>query len=386
MKNDIAKMRNSKEILYTLKTWKSKEGHLMEELWEEKKLIMEGSDLMIASSLLFNCYPLLCDTGGSVNGGKGCRGIHTPFPKTYKFSSFLEEMQYFNELPYLCLKTFYTNLLQSEAIIDAPVPQEAMFKFLNLQIMDDDSDAPKPLLNTAQFTKSQLFRYEIGFICEIINAWFNPRFRKQYPGSLSFEDHSSFLGEPSRETFYYRCEGLKTSPSILNGILITNLKSTGLLPLAWAEIWTAYQNDIRAGVCRYCGRVFYVPPNSQVKASCGDKKCKNEHNNQRNNTKYGGEGERKKRYEKEENGIGRPAAPQVTECIRLKKEGFSIQEIMDKLNEQLGSEKVKIWQINRWLQNHARTLKRQGYNIDYIAVDLMLTSEEEEKQLRKWLK
>ncbi|MPM82693.1 hypothetical protein SDC9_129755 [bioreactor metagenome] len=47
-----------------------------------------------------------------------------------------------------------------------------------------------------------------------------------------------------------------------------------LLPLAWAEVWYAIENKVRARCCPYCGVVFLLPRNNPRKATCLKPSCK----------------------------------------------------------------------------------------------------------------
>jgi hypothetical protein len=51
-------------------------------------------------------------------------------------------------------------------------------------------------------------------------------------------------------------------------------EADSLLPLAWSEIWYAYDFRIRLRVCPYCWTVFRVPPEAPEKHHCGSRECR----------------------------------------------------------------------------------------------------------------
>lgn len=75
---------------------------------------------------------------------------------------------------------------------------------------------------------------------------------------------------------------LKLQQNLFNSpatpLIIGNLgrrhESDSLLTLAWAEVWYAIENKIRARCCPYCGQIFYLPPNNPRKANCLKPACK----------------------------------------------------------------------------------------------------------------
>jgi len=191
------------------------------------------------------------------------------------------------------LLDFYSKITTFKLIFDKPVPMDVLLPW---QVNS---------LNTPLYSQEQLV-YEgdvfagMAFIDEVLNIrnkiqlWLNPIAIKTNQGNLK-----NILNLPDYETtkqlevntFLYRCKQLNIYPDFVDGKLIRSYDSSGVLPLCWAEIWFALENNIMAGVCPYCYSIYRFNPKGLTKAHCGKKECRTAYLKDKNGSHW--EAERK---------------------------------------------------------------------------------------------
>lgn len=338
---------------FLLRIWKDEDGIINEELRQGERLIMQGGNMMIASILLNQCYPIIT----------GHLGIKYHQDSADDFASAAVYLQ--------SIQNFYEKITGSTSILDEPIPPEAIIR--------DDILVKLPHLRAAfENSPTSVFRDEISDMCEIINSWFNPRIIKRY-GVIPY----SSLGTPFHELknrtralnfFTYRCEGLKTSPAYVYDRIVTQYRSDGLIALAWAEVWFGLEHMISVGVCPYCGKIYRIPPNAHTKASCGSKECSLQQRKDSSASKHGPgyETERKKLPKVQGRRSGRPLDPLAAKAIDFKKKGtdWDYRKEIKRIAKLL---KVPEYQVNIWLKNHVKKLSKQGCSVEEISQQLKIS-------------
>lgn len=126
-------------------------------------------------------------------------------------------------------------------------------------------------------------------IIQVVNIWFNPKyldkkrdFFKENKVKSSLKEIQNAEVDMRSQTlaslfFHVRCRSLRFMPfwDVKTGKLCVQYDSDDVISLCWGEIWQALQQNILAGICPYCGKIYLYPANSHYKASCLSKECKN---------------------------------------------------------------------------------------------------------------
>ncbi|MGE5415880.1 MAG: hypothetical protein ACM3UZ_03815 [Acidobacteriota bacterium] len=296
-----------------------KKGTLSEELWDGNKLIMQGEGLMVSSALMNCCYPI-------IKGNEGM-AYYRNRAGDYEVGDV-----------YSSIAEFYDQILTDKEILDKPVPLLVVAPMFS----------SVPGWEKASEMQGD-FGFELTSLCSNINAWLNPRFKKEHPNRLDAKRHFEFgsnskYGEPTYNLFTYRCEELKLSPIYDGNHLRMYYRSNGLITLAWAELLTAIQNKIQAGVCPYCGKVYQISPTTPTKASCASEPCKKAQIKRSQLNLHGPGWDTARKANTDHNrGPGRPKSSIRLNVERLAADGCSNNYIADKL-------KVEKRQISRWLR------------------------------------
>lgn len=172
------------------------------------------------------------------------------------------------------LHNFYEELTGDSFIWDSYISDNKMFRWYK---------NPNPFadFNTFDYQYTML-GIEIYNLIEAILYWLDPLAAKDgfLPVSKLFNQPLSYFSEPEvKRIFQYRFEELSYSPgSFKNGKFTTIIKSPGLLPLCWAEIWYAVEHDIKASICPICGDTYIFLKQNNRKATCGRPECLHPYN------------------------------------------------------------------------------------------------------------
>ena len=133
----------------------------------------------------------------------------------------------------------------------------------------------------------------------------------------------------------------------------------GLFPLAWLEVWTAYQWGITAGVCPYCGDIFFQNKNR-------NKKTCEKHVEMR----------KKMNYLKRENEFRRKCGlHEINDVDQAKREYESRQR---KIRET--KDDVRFRELAKWLEQRYGTYNALGQRINWFGIAQELHSESRKKQ------
>lgn len=171
---------------------------------------------------------------------------------------------------------FYAMITPLKLRFDKPVPMDIMLPW---QVND---------LNTPLYSEEQIvfegnafagtaLINEVLQIRNKIQLWLNPiaikTNQKRLKSILNLPDYEA-KRQLEVNVFLHRCKQLNIYPRFVGEELVRSYESSGLLPLCWAEIWFALENNIMAGVCPYCYRVYQFHPQGLTKCHCGKKECK----------------------------------------------------------------------------------------------------------------